>query len=83
MSIEIEVSAFNNAEGKALEVGEYGAEVAKEYADKAFEYAESAKESKNLGQKATSHRQEAKHVLLRTGQMWPGSGQKAMQIRTA
>ena len=35
------------------------------------------------GQKATSHRQEAKHVLLRTGQMWPGSGQKAMQIRTA
>ena len=50
MSIEIEVSAFNNAEGKALEVGEYGAEVAKEYADKAFEYAESAKESKNLAE---------------------------------
>ena len=43
MSIEIEVSAFNNAEGKELEVGEYGAEVAKEFADKAFEYAESAK----------------------------------------
>lgn len=50
MSIEIEVSAFNNAEGKALEVGEYGAEVAKEYADKAFEYAESAKDSKNLAE---------------------------------
>lgn len=50
MSIEIEVSAFNNAEGKALEVGEYGAEVAKEFADKAFEYAESAKESKNLAE---------------------------------
>ena len=50
MSIEIEVSAFNNAEGKELEVGEYGAEVAKEFADKAFEYAESAKESKNLAE---------------------------------
>ena len=50
MSIEIEVSAFNNAEGKELEVGEYGAEVVKEFADKAFEYAESAKESKNLAE---------------------------------
>ena len=76
MSIEIEVSAFNNAEGKELEVGEYGAEVAKEFAEK-------VKILLKPGQKATSHRQEAKHVLLRTGQMWPGSGQKAMQIRTA
>ena len=48
IDLEIEVDALNNAGSKSLEVGEYGAEVAKEYADKAFEYAEDAKNSKNL-----------------------------------
>ena len=48
IDLEVEVSGLNNADSQSLEVGEYGAEVAKEYADKAFEYAESAKDSKNL-----------------------------------
>ena len=50
IDLEVEVSGLNNADGKSLEVGEYGAEVAKEYADRAFEYAESAKDSKNLAE---------------------------------
>ena len=50
IDLEIEVDALNNAGSKSLEVGEYGAEVAKEYADKAFEYAEDAKNSKNLAE---------------------------------
>ena len=50
IDLEVEVSGLNNADSQSLEVGEYGAEVAKEYADKAFEYAESAKDSKNLAE---------------------------------
>lgn len=50
IDLEIEVKGLNNADSKSLTVGEYGAEVAKEYADKAFEYAESAKDSKNLAE---------------------------------
>ena len=54
MSIEIEVSAFNNAEGKALEVGEYGAEVAKESQIKLLSMLKVLKKVKillNLGRK--------------------------------
>ena len=36
IDLEVEVSGLNNADSQSLEVGEYGAEVAKEYADKAF-----------------------------------------------
>lgn len=50
IDLEIEVGALNNAESRSVEVGEYGAEVAKEYADKAFEYAEDAKNSKNMAE---------------------------------
>lgn len=50
IDLEFEVSTFNNVSSKSLEVGEYGAEVAKEYADKAFEYAENAKNSKNMAE---------------------------------
>lgn len=50
IDLEVEVSAYNNAKAQDLEIGEYGAEVAKEYADKASEYAESARESRNLAE---------------------------------
>lgn len=81
IDLEVEVSGLNNADSQSLEVGEYGAEVAKEYADKAFEYAESAKDSKILlkaGQKVQAHLQAKELALPKAGRIFHGSGQKVV-----
>lgn len=47
---EIEVTALNNATSRDMTVGYYGAEVAREYAEKAKESARAAKEARNLSE---------------------------------
>lgn len=50
IDLEVSVSALNNAKSGDVEVGIYGAEAAREYADKAKEYAEEAKSARNLSE---------------------------------
>ena len=81
IDLEVEVSGLNNADSQSLEVGEYGAEVAKEYADKLLSMPKVLKTAKILlkaGQKVQAHLQAKELALPKAGRIFHGSGQKVV-----